>query len=74
MTAVEITFRYQGEIRPEMLPRTQEWQSYFGIRAIRLDEAQKLIRVEYDASRLDANGVESVLRRVGIPAVERVHL
>ena len=72
MTSVQITFRYDGLIRPEMLPRTQERQDYFGIRKMRLDEANRLITVDYDATRLDAAGVTAVLRRVGIPVVERV--
>ena len=72
MTAVEITFRYQGQLRTELLPHTQEQHGYFGIRRIRLDEARKLITVEYDATRLDEKGVEAVLRRVGLPVVEQV--
>ncbi len=72
MTTVEIRFRYQGQLRTELLPRTQEQHGYFGIRRILLDEARKLIIVEYDATRLDEKGVEAVLRRVGVPVVEQV--
>ncbi len=70
MTAVEITFRYQGRLRPELLPRTQESHRDFGIRRMKLDEPQNLITVEYDATRLDEKGVEAVLRRAGVPVVE----
>ena len=72
MTAVEITFRYQGQLRPELFPRTQEQHGYFGVRRIQLDEARKLITVEYDATRLDEKGVEAVLRRVGVAVIEQV--
>ena len=72
MTTVEIRFRYQGQLRTELLSRTQEQHDYFGIRRIQLDEARKLITVEYDATRLDEKGVEAVLRRVGVPVVEQV--
>lgn len=72
MTAVEITFRYQGRLKTELLARAQEHHSNFGIRRIQLDESQNLITVEYDATRLDEKGVEAVLRRVGVPVVEQV--
>jgi hypothetical protein len=71
MTAVEITFRYQGRLHPELLARTQEQHENFGIRRIQLDEAQQRITVEYDATRLDEKGVEAVLRRAGVPVVEQ---
>lgn len=72
MTSVQITFRYQGEIDPKVLPRTQEDHSYYGIRQMRVDTVNRLIAVEYDATRLDAAGVAAVLRRVGIAVVEQV--
>ncbi len=72
MTAVEITFRYQGRLKTELLAHTQEHHSNFGIRRIQLDESQNLITVEYDATRLDEKGVEALLRRVGVPVVEQV--
>ncbi len=72
MTTVHITFRYQGELDPKLLPRTQEDHSYFGIRQMKVDTVNQRITVEYDATRLDASGVFSVLRRVGIPVVEQV--
>lgn len=72
MTAVQITFRYQGPFRPELLPRTQEYHGYYGIRQMKVDPDRNLITVEYDATRLDPNGVEAVLRRVGLPVLERV--
>jgi len=69
MTTVEITFRYQGEVRPESLSCIGDEHSNFGVRRVQTDAGRKSITVEYDATRLDASGVASVLRRVGI-AVE----
>jgi hypothetical protein len=69
MTAVEITFHYQGEVRPESLSRIRDKHSNFGVRKVQTDAGRKLITVEYDATRLDVSGVASVLRRAGI-AVE----
>jgi hypothetical protein len=69
MTTVEITFRYQGEVRPESLSRIRDEHSNFGVRKVQTDAGRKSITVEYDATRLDASGVTSVLRRVGIAVV-----
>ncbi len=70
MTTVQITFRYQGEFRPEAAFRTKEYHANYGIRQMKLDEANRLITVEYDATRLDAAGVAAVLRRCGVPLTE----
>ncbi len=72
MSSVEISFRFQGAFQPQVLPRTQEQHGFFGIRKMRVDPDRNIITVEYDATRLDPKGVESVLRRVGMPVVERI--
>ena len=69
MTTVEITFRYQGEVRPESLSRIRDEHSNFGVRKVQMDAGRKSITVEYDATRLDSSGVAAVLRRVGIAVV-----
>lgn len=72
MTSVEIRFRYQGKVPPETWLRTQESHHRYGIRRLHLDEENHLIRVEYDATRLDERNVAAVLRGVGVPVVEQV--
>jgi len=72
MTTVEITFRYQGEFRPEAPFRSQENHSNFGVRQMKVDSANRTVTVEYDATRLDAAGVAAVLRRCGVPVTDRV--
>ncbi len=72
MTTVQITFRYQGEFLPEAAFRTQEYHANYGIRQMKVDDANRLVTVEYDATRLDAAGVAAVLLRCGVPVTERV--
>lgn len=72
MTSVQLKFRYQGRVQPESIPRMHESHRDYGIRAIKIDEKQNVLTLEYDATRLDAKGVEAVLRRMGIPVVELV--
>lgn len=70
MTAVQISFRYDGKIRLDLLARIQESHRDYGVRSLRIDDARRVITVEYDATRLDEKGVEAVLRRMRIPVVE----
>jgi hypothetical protein len=49
------------------------WEEY-GIRRIRFDEPEHVIRIEYDATRLDENVIASLLRRAGIDVQEKLAL
>ena len=46
----------------------------YGIRNTRFSEADKTIRVEYDATRLTAATVRQLLRRTGLDVVEEISL
>ncbi len=70
MTAVDVCFHYgntPGE--REMLSLDRVWEVY-GIRRIRLNEAERTITVEYDATRLNEATVAGLLRRAGIDVQE----
>lgn len=74
MTSIDVLFRYgvtPGE--NEMSALAQVYDVY-GIRRIEFREAERTIRVEYDASRLDDASVESLLRSAGFDVRERVAL
>ena len=46
----------------------------YGIRNLQINEAEKTIRVEYDATRLTEPIVHQLLRRSGVDILERVSL
>ncbi len=46
----------------------------YGIRHLQVNEAEKTVRVEYDATRLTEPIVHQLLRRSGIEILERVSL
>ncbi len=46
----------------------------YGIRHLQINEAEKTIRVEYDATRLTEPIVHQLLRRSGVDILERVSL
>jgi hypothetical protein len=74
MTALDVCFRYgmpPGENEMRALKSVRE---VYGIRAIRFDEKNKTVRVEFDATRLTEANVEALLRRADLDVKERVAL
>ena len=74
MTTVDICFRYgmpPGEAEMRALGTARE---VYGIRALRFDEKNKTVRVEFDATRLNECNVEALLRRAGLDLTEKVAL
>jgi hypothetical protein len=66
MTEVEILFRYATpptETVAQALARTHE---VYGIRRLIFDRAARTLRVEYDATRLDAATVAKLIREAGL--------
>jgi len=72
MTTVEAVFHYQGSLSAAHAQRLGESYTHLGIRKIAVNEAEHSIAIEYDATRMDRNGVASLLRRLGVPVAEQV--
>lgn len=73
MTATNVTYRYSGELSAEQVRRLSDALAVYGVRAMAVDEAQKTITVEYDATRLKNEIVAAILRSCQVqlgPAVE----
>jgi len=74
MTLLDVSFRYNlrpGEAEMRALNAARD---VYGIRAIRIDEKEKTITVEYDASRLSDEQIESLMRRAGVDIEARTAL
>jgi len=72
MTAVEIMFRYgmpPGESQMNALGLVSD---VYGIRRMQMNEGERTIRVEYDATRLNEATVEGLLRKAGFDVRERL--
>ena len=74
MTLLDVVFRY-GTPPSERVMRAlnNAWEVY-GVRKIKLDEKERTIRVEYDATRLNDEEIAAILRRAGIDLREKVQL
>jgi len=74
MTLMDVSFRYgltPGEGEMIGVNRARE---VYGVRRISFDEKQRIITVEYDATRLTEDIVASLLRRAGIDLKDRIAL
>ena len=74
MTTVEVLYRYNAVPTEAAMVALNNLRDVYGIRRIDFREAEKTVRVEYDATRFDAPVVQQLLRRAGINIVEQVAL
>ena len=72
MTLMEITYELQSSLKPEQLLALGSFANTYGLRRFRVDEKNKWLSFEYDASRLRETEVASVLRQARIPVLRRV--
>lgn len=74
MTQLDVLYRYGTPPAEQAILALAKVRDVYGIRGLRVDEAAKTVRVEYDASRLSAPIVHQLLRRAGLDIVETVSL
>ena len=74
MTNVEILFRYTAQPTEAQALALGNARDVYGIRHISFDRDAHTLRVEYDATRLNAAVVTQLLRRTGIQIAEELPL
>lgn len=72
MTTVEIMFRYGMPPGEKQMTALGQVSDVYGIRRVQIGEAERTIRVEYDATRLNEATVEGLLRQAGVDVRERL--
>ncbi len=72
MTHLDVYFRYGRPPGARELRALDSLREVYGIRRISFTERGHLLRVEYDASRLNENTVLALLRRATVDVLERV--
>jgi hypothetical protein len=72
MTTVEVLFRYERHPSEASMIALGNLQEVYGIRRVTVNEAWQTIRVEYDATRLNAAVVGQLLRRAGFSVSEEL--
>ncbi len=74
MTPTDILFRYAEHPTERTAIALGRLSEVYGIRALRLDEAERRIRVEFDASHMSRTTVRQLLLRSGLDIVEELSL
>lgn len=74
MTSVEVMFRYALAPGETEMAAMGQFNDVYGIRRVRMNEKQKTILIEYDATRLTDTSVEKLLRSAGIDIREKLAL
>lgn len=72
MTQLDVLYRYGApptEVSTLAMAKVRE---VYGVRRMVLDEREKTVRIEYDASRLNEPVIHQLLRRAGLDIVENV--
>jgi hypothetical protein len=66
MTSVEILFRYATSPTETVARALADTREVYGIYRIEFDRAARTLRVEYDATRLNAAAVTNLIRQAGL--------
>ncbi len=74
MTAVDVCFRYEKPPREAEMRALGTMREVYGIRALRFDEKNKTVLVEFDATRLNESNIEALLRRAGLDLTQKINL
>ncbi len=74
MTAIEIAFKYARNPGPAELRALDSVREVYGIRKLWFSEAENVVRIEYDRSRLNDDSVAKLLRQAGLDLTERLVL
>ena len=73
-TNVDVLYRYEQHPSEAAMAALGKVHEVYGIRRIAMNEKEKTVRVEFDATRLDREVIAQLLRRAGIVVVDEVSL
>ena len=74
MTQLEAAYRYGADVDEASFRAIDNVREVYGIRRITFNEEERIVRVEFDASRLKEPVVAGLLRRAGIDIQQKVVL
>jgi len=72
MTQLDVVYRYGAAPSERAQLALSKVRDVYGVRRVEVREAEKTVRVEYDASRLSGAAIHKLLRRAGLDIVETV--
>ncbi len=74
MTQMEVAYRYAAPPTEAIMRALDALRDVYGVRRITFNERERIVRVEFDASRFKEPVVAGLLRRTGLDLSERLVL
>jgi hypothetical protein len=74
MTTVDVLYRYEQPPTESAMFAIGSLKEIYGIRRVEIDEKERTVRVEYDATRLNRSSIAQFLRQGGISVLNEVSL
>jgi hypothetical protein len=74
MTQMEVAYRYSNPPSEAAMRAIDNMREVYGVRRVRFDEKEQVVRVEYDASRFKEPVVARLLRGAGLDVGEKLVL
>jgi len=74
MTQLDVSFRYANRPNEAIMRAIDNMREVYGIRRVRFNEKDQIVRVEFDASRLNEPVVANLLRQAGLAIGEKLLL
>jgi hypothetical protein len=70
MTQLDVLYRYGVPPTEPAVAAIARLREVYGVRKLEFNEAEKTVRIEYDATRLTEPVVHQLLRRAGLDVVD----
>jgi hypothetical protein len=74
MTQMDVSYRYANRPDESIMRAIDSLREVYGIRRVSFNEKEQMVRVEYDASRLNEATVANLLRKAGLAIGEKLVL
>ena len=74
MTTMDVSYRYANTPTEAVMRAIDNVREVYGIRKVRFEEKDQIIRIEYDASRFKEPVVMRLLRGAGLDVGEKLAL
>ena len=74
MTQMEVSYRYRATPGEAEMRALDGMREVYGIRRLSFNEKEKIVRLEFDASRLQEPMVAALLRGAGVDISEKLVL
>jgi hypothetical protein len=71
-TNIDVQFRYTQHPTEDTMRAVADLYDVYGMRRVRLNQIDRTVVVEYDATRLSAAVVFQLLRRAGLSVTEEI--